>query len=274
MPAYYTIVQYVPDPVSGERINIGVVVLAEERVYSRFLSNWKRAKCMAAARMDIESVVEFAKQVETITSTQQSIRYNGTTLDLNITKIENIIKNWCNVIQFTPLRWAALSPEATLETNFSRYICEAPKAPRSKAYTRYNLCADAANLFKHTVFDLTRDLKSEDFVKVRRNLCGSRACHTFDVQLFNEKPLLAAQTISFYKRLTRDLDDEIRAIAFDLIDVRDRDAEMPLSVVVHTDDLTNPHYLEACDTFTKCEVSVLKLQEIPKWLSDFRSLVV
>ncbi len=44
MASFYTVVQYVPDPVTDERVNIGVIVAAEDTVQSRFLSNWRRVK--------------------------------------------------------------------------------------------------------------------------------------------------------------------------------------------------------------------------------------
>jgi len=42
MTPYYTVVQCVPDPIAGERINIGVIVLGEGRLSCRFVRTWRR----------------------------------------------------------------------------------------------------------------------------------------------------------------------------------------------------------------------------------------
>src|SRR5579885_3191655 len=40
MASFYTVVQYVPDPVADERINAGVIVFSRDRVAARFVKNW------------------------------------------------------------------------------------------------------------------------------------------------------------------------------------------------------------------------------------------
>lgn len=42
--AHYSIVKLIPDPVRGESLNIGVIMVGDNRVYSRFLRSFKRAK--------------------------------------------------------------------------------------------------------------------------------------------------------------------------------------------------------------------------------------
>ena len=69
------IVQYVPDAVTNERINIGVIVLDENRASAAFLSNWGRVKQFAgrdiqflqdlqhdSRHWDAEAVLRFSQQ--------------------------------------------------------------------------------------------------------------------------------------------------------------------------------------------------------------------
>ena len=49
-----SIIQYVPDAVTNERINIGVLVLHEGRVKSLFLHNWNRVKQFAGAQRNVQ----------------------------------------------------------------------------------------------------------------------------------------------------------------------------------------------------------------------------
>ena len=44
MVSRYSIIQYVPNPIADERINIGVVAFNEDAVRTHFLSNWERVR--------------------------------------------------------------------------------------------------------------------------------------------------------------------------------------------------------------------------------------
>src|SRR5437879_5477961 len=61
MSAYYALIQYTPDPVIGELINIGVVVFGDGRTRFRFLHNWNRVKRFGA---NITSLKAFAHQAQ------------------------------------------------------------------------------------------------------------------------------------------------------------------------------------------------------------------
>ena len=62
MISKYTVVQYLPDPLNGECINIGVVVLGDGQVLSRFLGEWDRVECFSGGR-DITFLRHFAERV-------------------------------------------------------------------------------------------------------------------------------------------------------------------------------------------------------------------
>jgi hypothetical protein len=59
--SFYIIVQYVPDPIIDERINIGVLVLGDGQVRSRSLKNWNRVRHFA--EKDIGFLKDFVKEV-------------------------------------------------------------------------------------------------------------------------------------------------------------------------------------------------------------------
>src|SRR6266571_3423111 len=56
MPTTYTVVQYVPDPIADERLNVGVIAVSGGRARSRFLTNWLRAERFGNARVRVLSV--------------------------------------------------------------------------------------------------------------------------------------------------------------------------------------------------------------------------
>jgi hypothetical protein len=62
MVSYYTVVQYYPDPIAGERINIGVIAFGDGRLRSRFLENWRRVEQFGSE--DISYLHDFARRAE------------------------------------------------------------------------------------------------------------------------------------------------------------------------------------------------------------------
>jgi hypothetical protein len=104
MAAYYTIVQYVPDPVTNERINIGVVVLSQGHVLSRFVQNWDRVADFG--REDIRYLQSFAREVE----------------GMSEQRLREIIGDWNHSIQFSPLAGSSLGGVELLDDAVGRYL--------------------------------------------------------------------------------------------------------------------------------------------------------
>jgi len=64
MVSRYSIVQYVPNPIADQRINIGVLAFDDNRVCVRFLSNWERVKRFGME--DIHNILPIKKLSELI----------------------------------------------------------------------------------------------------------------------------------------------------------------------------------------------------------------
>src|SRR6266700_2867713 len=58
MPTTYTVVQYVPDPIADERLNVGVIAVSGGRARSRFLTNWRRAERFGNASVGVREARE------------------------------------------------------------------------------------------------------------------------------------------------------------------------------------------------------------------------
>ena len=52
MTSFYSVVQFVPDPIIDERLNIGVVVFGNGIVRTRFIDNWKQVTAILPAYAD------------------------------------------------------------------------------------------------------------------------------------------------------------------------------------------------------------------------------
>lgn len=59
MVSRYSVIQYVPDAIANERINIGVLVFDEQVVRVKFLSKWNRVVHFAP-NSDISFLMDFS----------------------------------------------------------------------------------------------------------------------------------------------------------------------------------------------------------------------
>jgi hypothetical protein len=83
MAVHYTVIQYVPDPIRGERLNVGVATYCDGHVRTKFLQNWQRVKdiCGKSApnREQFESIFQDIQQtslVEMLSTWHNSIQFS------------------------------------------------------------------------------------------------------------------------------------------------------------------------------------------------------
>src|SRR5438309_1341485 len=99
MPSYYSIVQYVPDPVTDERINVGIIAFGDGIILTRFIRNWSRVRLFGGAN------VSFVRQFATAASTwaPPQIAIPGVDKRIHITPddFRSLSGKWINTIQFT-----------------------------------------------------------------------------------------------------------------------------------------------------------------------------
>jgi hypothetical protein len=112
MTARYVVVQYVPDMVADERINVGVIVLAKGTVRLRFLRNWERVRHFAAGR-DISFLQGLAG------------RLGG----LDAPALLKMARRWAGCVRLTCPRASLLSPDDLLERAAGWFLGDASRPP-------------------------------------------------------------------------------------------------------------------------------------------------
>jgi len=131
---YYTIIQYVPDPVIDERINIGVIVVDGDRLICRFVSDWRRVRAFGGE--DITFLQEFARQIERDTArNSESRRTRSGSSDqpgFDEHRLLQMANRWINSIQFTEPRASLLDADVLLEEVARRFL----KTPSDDGGTR------------------------------------------------------------------------------------------------------------------------------------------
>lgn len=119
MSSHYCIIQYVPNPIADERINIGAIVFDEHSVLTCFLQNWERVQSFGLAE-SIEFLKDFAAKMEAAAK-------DGTLFLADATRHERMTKiarDWCNSIQFTEPRGSLLGVDELLADTVKDFLVE------------------------------------------------------------------------------------------------------------------------------------------------------
>src|SRR4051812_42929624 len=128
MPTTYTVVQYVPDPIAEERLNVGVIAASGDHIRARFLSNWLRAERFGNS--SVQNLREFARHVEYAAAEPGPELQLGGPSELNETRLRELAGRWVNSIQFTTPRVSLLEPDAVIDQLARRFLHETIQAPR------------------------------------------------------------------------------------------------------------------------------------------------
>lgn len=116
MSCKYSIVQYFPNPVSGERINIGVVVLSGNIFVSKFIDSWERVERFAINKADLTMLHAFVNNFNKVAATGFLFSSDPNDKRSNLERLEYVATNWHNSIQFT-------KPRGSLEP-INSLLCE------------------------------------------------------------------------------------------------------------------------------------------------------
>ena len=108
MPGHYSIVQYLPDAVRGERINIGVVAFADGELRWRFLRDWHRVRQFGSP--DVHYLQQLASEFSRFDEQQ----------------LRDVIahRRGLDIIQFTEPAGSLLELDEILDQSARRFLVE------------------------------------------------------------------------------------------------------------------------------------------------------
>ncbi|MCZ6691554.1 MAG: DUF3037 domain-containing protein [Planctomycetota bacterium] len=226
MPSYYTIVQYVPDPIADERINVGVIVFRGELVKTRFVTSWRRARSFGD--QDIAFLREFVDQFQEEPSTQLRLPGMEETVRINEKALREISNKWINSIQLTEPRASLQEPEALLSDMSERFLRQEITASKPHRDRRTAVRMAAESIESALVKNLGE--QARQYLKRRSPVRGTYEEHVFDVAVVNGGTMLAVQGISFEGPDSEELLEEVHSVAWKVDDVRREQKELPLAV--------------------------------------------
>ena len=209
MPTYYTVAQYVPDPVTGERINIGVIAFGDGQIRSQFVTDWRRV-ARFGRRQDVDFAKEFAKRVHgaaiaSAAGVNQPSLLGGAG-HITEQSLLKMIGESSNLIQFTPAQVAIGSPD-DLIPSLAQLFLRTPN-PEPRAFRdRQQAATFAVRTIREVVQRRVGAEEAKRALRVNYEVAGKLVKHlTVDLGIVNARVYEVAQAISFETHDMTELD--------------------------------------------------------------------
>lgn len=268
-PSFYTVVQYVPDLVADERVNVGVLVFQGNLIRSHFLRSWKRVQAFGGE--DVTFLRDLVQRVKEWSSDELTLPGTEPSLGLNEQALMRLTAEWRNAVQFTPPRGSVLAPDQLLTDVASRFLRE-----QVRQKPRFRDRPTAAKLAAAKLrYALQARLGEQAKAMLKRNLRipGALDEHLFDVTVMNGEIRLAAQALSFEGPHTPALEREVKASAWAVDDIRNRTRELELAVVALPPRTRSKTYDHAAHVITELGATFVAEQETDAWANHVAELV-
>jgi len=225
MAVHYTVIQYVPDPVTGERVNVGIAAYSNGLVRTKFLQNWQRVKSL------------FGKAAPGPERLSRIFR------DMDESRLIEMINSWHNSIQLTQPCTSLRSMEDALAEGCRRFLIDPPVS-----IIPGKLHEDVVNFAKDTLSAaITKRISTQAaraFVQLNVEVVDHLGVpRRFDLGVKNGVPLHVIQAISFVR--SKSLERSVEAAAFLAQEIKDR---LPFTVVAAPPPDPNLAYANARKT--------------------------
>lgn len=269
MASQYSVIQYVPNPIADERINIGVLAFNDQVVRVHFLQNWKRVKQFG--NEDVSFLRDFADRME------ESAARSGFFLEecsKDTPKHQQIIKvarGWMNSIQFTEPCGSLLDVDSLLEDAAETYLLEIENIEDNlpkKIFSRDRKVA--SKIANKTVKQVLKELKGEQAQEYfKTSLAGKHEGHKLDAVVANGKPYLAVHGLSFEVHSPKSVLD---ALSWAIVDIKNSYQGLPFGVLLlppkrELRELTKA-YETAIEKYEDLGAIVLKENDLEDWTNQ------
>ncbi len=229
MGAKYSIIQYLPDALADERINIGLLVMEGETVKVRFLEDWRRVECFA--RKDVAFLKDFSQQVKNAIDPESTIPGLPRPWTLTLDEIKQMADCWKNSVQITPPVGSTLSADALISRVGSRYLKERLREPRKLRDKNFAIRA-LEDPFKAALSEKL-GVKGPRLVHRHIPVSGETFEHEFDIGISRDGNIfVGSYGVSFEINDREAAFQHARNAAVAIRDIHRRDSDLPVGVVL------------------------------------------
>jgi hypothetical protein len=232
----YSIVRYVPDPVRGEQLNVGVVVAADDPDFfgARFLSDRQTGRLKRLGMgIDFGFIRDLADEMRASSRGEGELPlgHGAPTPRWSAAELERAAIEWANTVQLSrPLTALHADGNSLVDELFVRYVSD--RSPRrERARDRRWVRRKVSTGIRRTLVELEPEIDPDGVLHRDEKVDGALEEHRFDYALRNGHLVHAVQTLSFESSDLRSLKTEVDATAWAIDDVRSTHADLPISVV-------------------------------------------
>lgn len=269
MTSKYSVVQFVPNAISGERINIGVIAFSEDRISTKFLANWGRVRPFAGT--DIAFLKDFAKEIEESVSSQLALPGFKTIESLNENLINKISSEWANSIQLTAPR-TSLKPVNELIDSISKQFLLQPTHQEKTYRDRRSAAMIAKIIVRGAIEEYAGKEQIAKLMHTQHEIQGKYGPHVFDTVVANGSAYMAIQSVSFELPEATQLDQLVDAVAFQIFDVRQINRKLPIGILAllpkSRQSRSYKIYDRAQRTYTGLNATVIPEKEAATWVRE------
>ena len=270
MASRYSVIQYVPNPIADERINIGVLAFDDQDVKVKFLSRWNRVSCFGPSS-DLLVIKDFATRMREATENGLLFPGDEPSDTPRHERLAKISKGWINSIQFTAPRGSLEPLDALLEDVIETYLME-PSEKTRRLRDRQTAARVTTSKIRHALQQVYDSDRAKELLKEDFEIRGRHQPHTFDVTVANGRPIFSAHGISFEVQTPEHLRE---SLAWKITDIKEAKPDFPLAIVAlppvpETSDYARLEnlYRSTMKTYTDLGAEVLEEEKIEKWASD------
>lgn len=275
MAAYYSVVQYVPDPIADERINVGVITYGPGGLHCRFIRDWDRASRFG--NEDVAYLREFARKIEEVAAGRVALLSSAPRLDVDaLTRMAN---GWINTIQLSEPRASTLEAASLLD-DIARDVLREPAPTKREFRDKRSIAAETARKFEDALERRFNRRAARRLVARSYPLQGHRDRHVFDIAVRNGRVFFGAFTISFELTDVEELHDQIKIVSWDMSDLRATHHDLRLAVIGSPPPKDARTYGEAADLYHQIErtcgdfaAEVIPEQEVESVADEVASIV-
>lgn len=283
-PAFYTVVQYVPNPLADDRMSVGVIVFGDGQIRSRFVQNWKPVQQFAGT--DIELLREFAARIdeEAVASAggplQPDMFTAGPSRRIDESRILQMASEWSNSIQLTPAEPSLRSHDELL-TTLADMVLREPKHTSHRFRDRQQAARMAVNTVRQAVERRVGSKVANKAIGVRYPVAGHLVKNIkVDLAIKNGRVYEVAQAVSFETHNMAELETQSAAAVYSLSDIHQRNRDILLTVVAYPPRPQLKGYSEARQRFTdfrssleQIDVRLVRDEETIVWAEEVATLV-
>lgn len=255
MPAHYSIIQFTPNPSTGERINVGVIVWEGNKIRSRFTTDYRRLKSFAPVSVDL--VRSFSKKFDKLTQDQLDL-----VSDERITtdRLKSMIGAWDQMLQFTSPKGSLKGAEVLLNEMVYLFMPERTPEHHEQRRLRKGAIKVAVNQMSLALGD-----GAKAFLKRDKEIAGGIETHKVDVALENGKIVAAINALSFEAEDQASLEHEIGATAWTFRDIAKHRSITRAIFYLEPEDKKLPAFRHAKALFPKLGVELVAEPKIQAW---------